>query len=66
MFVPGRPLQANLIFAGKARSGEPEKCSALVGFCLAHKHCTMLENLTKDEHSNLLGTFINHIRKKVL
>jgi hypothetical protein len=42
VFVPGKPFQPSIMFAGKARSlnlsGAPENCFAWVGFGLARKH----------------------------
>ncbi len=42
VFVPGKPFQPSLMFAGKVRnlhkSGTPERCSPHVGSGLTHKY----------------------------
>jgi hypothetical protein len=54
-------FQPNLMFVGTARScGTPEMCFTRVGSSLTHKH------LTVHEYSNLLQTFVNCDRKKII
>jgi hypothetical protein len=53
VFVPGKPFQPGLVFAGEARN--------LNGGTLRY---TRLVRLTRDEHSSLLRTFVNYDRKK--
>jgi hypothetical protein len=69
MFVPGKPFQPSLMFAGKARSypGEaPFRCSNLgKAPGLTHKHKTRLEWLARDKHSSLLRTSVNYGRNKL-
>ncbi len=63
MFVPGKPFQPSLMFAGKARAYPIEahfRCYT-VGQVpgLSHKHPTRLERLARDKHSSLLQKSVN-------
>ncbi len=57
MFVPGKPFQPSLMFAGKASSlpyiGAPERCFTQVALALPTKHYTKLERLARDQDSSL-------------
>ncbi len=68
MFAPGKPFQPSLLFVGKARSlplsGAPERCFTWVGSWLICKHYTILERLSRDEHSILLQKFVTYGYKK--
>ncbi len=64
MFVPGKPFQPSLVFAGKNGaypSEAPFSCSTL-GYTpdLTHKHLTRLERLASDKHSSLLQKSVNY------
>ncbi len=68
MFVPAKPFQPNLMFAGKARaypSEAPFRC-CILGYApgLTHKHKTKLERLARDKHSRLLRNSVNYDSKK--
>ncbi len=68
MFVPGKPFQHSLVFAGKAEtypSDAPLKCSTLGSAPgLTHKYKTRLERLARDKHSSLLRKSVNYGSKK--
>ncbi len=71
MFVPGKPLQPSLLFAGKAKSlpkmGTSFRCSSWVGSSPSHKHKHHKGwrdlPVTNTQHSSLLRTFVNYGRE---
>ncbi len=68
MFVPGKPLQPNLMFAGTAMSwlynGAPKGFFSQVNSGLTRKHSTRQELLIREKHSSLLQTVVYYDRKK--
>ncbi len=67
MFVPSKPFQPSLMFAGKAGaylSGASEKCFTRVCSGITRKHKTRLERLARDKRSCLLQKLINYGCKK--
>ncbi len=69
-FVLGRPFQPSLVLVGNVRSppksGSPERCFALEGFGLSHKHEAGLERFAGDKHFRLLQTFVNYRYKNFI
>ncbi len=61
MFVPGKPFQPGLLFAGKAGAYPNE---ALPGF--THKHWTRLEKHARDKRSSLLRKSVNYGQKSFI
>jgi hypothetical protein len=63
MFVPGKPFQPSLMFAG-VPSEANFRCST-VGLApgLTHNHETRLELLAKNKHFSLLQKSVNYGRK---
>jgi hypothetical protein len=57
-FVPGKPFQPNVMFAGKARS------LPKLDYSDTHKHDAFLEIFPRDKHCSLFGRYINYGRKK--
>jgi hypothetical protein len=60
MFVQGRRLKSNLMFAGQIKSlplnGAPECCFTWVGSILTLKHQTWLKRAVRDKHFRILQT----------
>ena len=59
MFVPGKPYQPSLMFAGKGF----QVLHSRVGSLPHLQTLAKLERLTKDEHSSLLRKSVNYRRK---
>jgi hypothetical protein len=57
VFVPGKPFQLNLMFAGKDGAYQNEALSGL-----NYKHSTRLERLARDKHSSPLRKSVNFDR----
>ncbi len=68
MFIPGKPFQTGLVFAGKAgdyQSEVPFRCSTL-GLVLRPEYYTLDEvrKVAKEKPSSLLRKFVNYGSKK--
>jgi hypothetical protein len=63
VFVPVRPFQPSLMFAGEAKPGT--KHVLHLGRLRPYKYLIRLEKLARDKHSILLGTFVKYGRKKL-
>ncbi len=71
LFVPGKPFQLSVMFAGKAKSlllrysGGPLKYSNRVGSGLPRKPYTGLglKRPGKEKHSSLFGPFVSYEEK---
>jgi hypothetical protein len=68
VFVPGKPFQPHLVFAGKAGaypSKAPSRCFTLGETpSLTHKYQTRLKRLARDKHSSLSRKSVNYGRNK--
>ncbi len=67
IFVPAKPFQPNLIFAGKTKrlpkSGALKTCFSRACFVLTCRQYTRVERLTRSKHSSPLRTIVNYIRE---
>ncbi len=59
MFFPGEPLEASLMFVGKARSRIKSGATEIY-FTKLGSTTTCLKQLATDKHSSLLRTFVNY------
>ena len=64
MFVPGRPFQPYMIFAGNAGAYLSETLFIMKAPGLTHKHKTILEGPARNKHFSLLQTFVNYNPKE--
>jgi hypothetical protein len=70
VFVPGKPFQPCLMFAGKTRTNLSESTFQVLHHRVdswpTHKHLIRLAKLAGNKHSSLLQKFINYGQKSLI